>query len=110
MYLPKKDVYNLLKTLKVGVAQTQPTTFNELPFINFEVTGNRAELFLDNEIASQNIEVKIDIWANSSTEASNLLSSVEEVMRSDLYRLSFSADIPNPGNIFHISTRFQKNI
>lgn len=109
MYLPKKDVYNTLKSLKVSVSQTQPTTFNELPFINFEVTNNRADLFLNNTIASQSIEVKVDIWANSSVEASNLLSQVEEVMRNDLYQLTFSADIPNTGNIFHISTRFSKN-
>ena len=110
MYLPKKDVYNALKTLNVGVSQTQPTTFNELPFINFEVTDNNLNLFLDNSIASQYIEVKIDIWANSSVEASNLLSRVEEVMRQDLYLMTFSADIPNIGNIFHISTRFSKQI
>ena len=110
MYLPKKDINNRLKTLNVGVSQTQPTVFNNLPFINFEVINNNIDLFLDNTIKSQYIEVKIDIWGNSSVEASNLLSQVEELMREDLYLLTYSADIPNPSGIFHITTRFSKNI
>ena len=99
---------NLLKPLGYGVSQTQPKKFNELPYINFEVTGNSVDLFLDNTISTQSIEVKIDIWADTSVEASRILSEVEEVMRSDLYQMTFSADIPNTGNIFHISTRFNK--
>ena len=110
MYLPKKDINNRLKTLGVGVSQTQPTTFNKLPFINFEIINNNIDLFLDNTIKSQYIEAKIDIWANSSVEASNLLSQVEEVMREDLYLMTYSADIPNTSDIYHITTRFSKNI
>ena len=108
MYLPKKDIFNLLSRLGYGVSQTQPIEFNELPYINFSITGNSASLDLDNNIAFQEIEVQIDIWANNSVEASSILSEVEEIMRSDLYEMFYSADVPNPSNIFHIVTRFRK--
>ena len=110
MYLPKADILNRLNELGHKVTQIQPTVFNELPVLVFQVIGNSNELFLDNTIATQSIDVQIDIWADSSVEASNLLSQVEEKMRSDFYNLNYSADVPNNGNIFHIVTRFNKKI
>ncbi len=110
MYLPKTDIYNNLKTLNYNVSQTQPTEFNELPFINFEILDNNVSLFLNNSIAYQEIIVKIDIWASDSVTASKVLSEVENSMRKDNYKLTYSADVPNIGNVFHISTRFYKKI
>lgn len=107
MYLPKKDIYKLLKELNVGVSQSQPTEFNALPYINFTITSNDIETDLNNEILYQNIEVQIDIWADNSIEASDLLGKVEEKMRKELYVLNYSADVPNIGNIFHIVSRFK---
>jgi len=49
MYLPKRDINKILKKLGCGVSQTQPTVFNELPHVNFSVTGNNPTLFLDND-------------------------------------------------------------
>lgn len=110
MYLPKADIYNLLKTLGYGVSQAQPTVFNELPYLTFRVIGNDNSLFLDNSIAFQNVEVQIDIWADTSVEASEILSKVEEKMRSDFYNMTYSADVPNIDNIFHVVSRFSKKI
>lgn len=110
MYLPKKDIYEILKELKVEVSQTQPTVFNKLPYINFSITDNSISLDLNNEINCQDIEVQIDIWAEDSVSASNLLSKTEEKMRENLYTMTYSADVPNPGNIFHIVSRFQTKI
>lgn len=110
MYLPKEDVYNLLKQIGCGVSQTQPTVFNELPYINFSITANNVTLFMDGTIARQDIEVQIDIWAESSVEASEILSQVEEIMRSDYYIMTYSSDVPNAGNVFHIVTRFTKKV
>lgn len=111
MYLPKSEIYNSLKELPCAVIQTAQAVFNEFPVVTFEVLNNSTSLFLDNSISSQDISVKIDIWAESSPEASNLLSSIEEIMRSNHYRLDFSGDVPNIDNeIFHISTRFIKKI
>ena len=108
MYLPKKDIYDLLKTITKNVSQTQPTVFNSLPYLTFAIVDNYTNVDLDNTILSQDIEVKIDIWAESSVEASQLLSSLEEVMRGDNWRLVYSADVPNIGDIFHTVTRFRK--
>ena len=88
MYNPKKEIFDILKELGYGVAQTQPTEFNELPFINFEVSNNVPIYSLDNEISYQDIDIKVDIWANTSTEASRILSEVEYKMRQNLYKMT----------------------
>lgn len=109
MYLPKKDIYNSLKKLNYTVLQNSQNIFNELPVITFEILDNNVFLFLDNSISYQEITVKIDIWSESSVEASEILSKVEEEMRANGYRLIFSGDIPNiDKSIFHISTKFIK--
>ena len=106
MYLPKSDIYNNLKTLNYYVSQTQPPTFNNLPAIIFRLNNNAVNLDLNNTIISQDIEVNIDIWAEDSVTASTVLSQVEEIMRRIGYQMSFSSDIPNTGNLFHINCRF----
>lgn len=110
MYLPKTDIYNSLKSLNYYVSQTQPPVFNELPALIFRVGNNSINTDLDNNILSQTLEVQIDIWAEDSVTASNILSQVEETMRSNLYEMSFSNDVPNIGNLYHIVTRFTKSI
>lgn len=109
MYLPKKEVYDILKELNYSVMQSSQNIFNELPCITFEVLDNNISLFLDNSISYQDITIKIDIWSESSVEASKILSQVEEKMREKNYRMSFSGDIPNVDKqLFHISTKFIK--
>lgn len=110
MYLPKSDILTSLKELKYYVSQTQPATFNELPAIIFSVGNNALNYDLDNNILSQDLEIKIDIWAEDSVTASTVLSQVEETMRSNLYKMSYSSDVPNVGNLYHIVSRFTKII
>lgn len=110
MFLPKSEIFNILSDLDCKVSQSKPPVFNELPYITFTVTGNDINSFLDNSIAYQNITVQIDIWANDSVNASNLLSQVEEKMRNNFYNMIYSSDVPNIGNIFHIVTRFNKKV
>lgn len=110
MYLPKSDIYNSLKQLNYYVSQTQPATFNDLPAIIFSVGNNALEYDLDNNIVSQELEIIVDIWAEDSVTASKVLSQVEEIMRLNLYKMSFSNDVPNNGNLFHIVNRFTKII
>lgn len=108
MYLPKSDVYKSLKDLNYFVSQTQPPIFNDLPAIIFSVGDNSINLDLDNNILSQDVEVQIDIWAEDSVTASKVLNDVEAIMRQNLYNMSFSNDVPNNGNLFHIVNRFTK--
>lgn len=110
MYLPKTDVYNSLKTLNYFVSQTQPTIFTDLPAIIFSVGNNGVTPDLDGNILSQDIEIQIDIWAEDSVTASTILSQVEELMRSNLYIMSYSNDVPNVSNLYHIVCRFAKQI
>lgn len=109
MYLPKGDIYNILKELGYRVAQSSQNIFNELPTITFEILDNNISLFLDNSISYQEIIVQIDIWSESSVEASEMLSKIEDVMRKNQYQMIFSGDIPNmERSLFHISTKFKK--
>ena len=99
-----------MKKLNYFVSQTQPPVFNDLPAIIFKVGNNAINTDLDNEILSQDLEIQIDIWAEDSVTASEVLSQVEETMRSNLYNMSFSNDVPNAGNLYHIVNRFTKII
>lgn len=110
MYLPKADVYSSLKTLDCYVSQTMPAVFTDLPAIVFSVGNNAVSVELDGAIANQDVEILIDIWAEDSVSAGALLSRVEELMRSNLYIMSFSNDVPNAGNLHHIACRFAKLI
>lgn len=110
MYLPKTDVYSSLRTLNYYVSQTMPAVFTDLPAITFSVGNNAVSADLDGAIVSQDVEITLDIWAEDSVTASTVLSQVEELMRSNLYILSFSNDVPNAGNLHHIACRFAKLI
>ena len=110
MYLPKTDVYNSLKALPYYVSQTQPAIFTDLPAIIFSVGNNAITTDLDGNIASQDVEIQVDIWAEDSVTASTILSQVEEIMRSNLYNMSYSNDVPNVSNLYHIVCRFAKQI
>ena len=108
MYLPKTDVYNSLKALPYYVSQTHPAVFTDLPAIIFSVGNNALTTDLDGNIASQDVEIQLDIWAEDSVTASTMLSQVEEIMRSNLYIMSFSNDVPNVSGLHHIVCRFAK--
>lgn len=110
MYLPKTDVYNSLKALPYFVAQKQPAVFTDLPAVVFTVGNNAVSVDLDGAIVSQDIEIQIDIWAEDSVTASLVLSQVEEIMRSNQYIMSFSNDVPNAGNLYHVVNRFAKTV
>ena len=110
MYLPKTDVYTSLKALPYFVSQSKPAVFTDLPAVIFGVGNNAVTADLDGAIASQEVEIQIDIWAEDSATASSILSEVEAIMRSNLYTLSFSNDVPNVGNLHHIVCRFSKII
>lgn len=110
MYLPKKDINDILSALNYQVEQNNAVVFNDLPVINFKVSDNSVDMDLDGEIREQDIEIGIDIWAESSVEASQILDSVELAMRANEYKMTFSSDIPNIDNVFHINTRFRKII
>lgn len=110
MYLPKTDIFNSLKTLGYPVSQTKPAVFADLPAITFSVGNNAVSADLDGNISRQDIEVQIDIWAEDSVTASTVLSQVEGLMRSNLYIMSYSNDVPNAGNLYHTVCRFAKLI
>ena len=107
MYTPKSDIFNILSTLKYEVSQDSDNVFNTLPVITFSVGNNNVNLDLNNEILYQDIEININIWAETSVMASTMLREVEALMRQHGYKLTFSGDIPQENGIYHISNRFK---
>lgn len=108
MYLPKADIYAVLKNINNSyyVSQTQPPVFEVLPAIIFRVDNNIINTDLDNNITHQNVDITVDIWADDSVTASNVLSEVEEALRNNQWQMTNSMDVPNIGNVFHIVSRF----
>ncbi len=103
----KKEVYDLLNVLGYTVLQSNPLDFESLPVITYNIADNAINVDLDKNIAYQDVNVNIDIWASDSVSASNILNEVEELLRSNSFIMSFSADIPNvDANLWHISARF----
>lgn len=108
MYLPKTDIYDLLKILPYFVSQKKPEIFKKLPAITFFVLNNAINSNLDKEIAWQDIAIQIDIWANDSVKASNILKEVTFLMLENNYLLKFSSDVDNPDkSLHHITTRYE---
>lgn len=108
MYNPKQDIYTALQEAGAVVLQGSQEVFTKTPAITFSVSDNSIELDLNNEIASQELTIILDIWTESSMEASELQAKTEEIMRSLGYRLSYSADVPRPeGALHHINCRFE---
>ena len=102
----KATVYTALSSLTASVSQTADNTFNDLPAVTYRVTQNAPNYDFQKTINLQDVEVTIDIWSESSTNASSLLASTEAKMRAiDLF-LTFTADIPNEDGLYHINTRF----
>lgn len=91
----------------VSVSQGDQTVFNELPAVTFIVLNNVPEYDLDDQILKQDAIIKVDIWGETSTQASETLAAAEATLRSAGYHLSYTQDVPNgTENLFHITTRF----
>lgn len=108
MYSPKEDIRKALLETGVNVFQNTQEVVNDAPAITFSISDNSTELDLDNEISSQSIIVTVDIWTESSMEASALQSASEILMRRIGYKMTYSADVPFPeGALHHINCRFE---
>lgn len=105
MYQPKADLYNLLSELNATVYQARPEVIKTFPCVTFYIVGNTPEYELEREIGYQDIEVVVDIFAKTSTESGELLTSLESIMIEADYRLVFSSDVLED-DISHITTRF----
>lgn len=108
MFNPKPEIYAKLCEIEgVSVSQSEQNIFNEVPAITYRIDGNGANYDLDNQIASQDIRVSVDIFADDSVTASKLLAQVEAKMRELKYRLNTSLDVPSPeGALYHINATF----
>lgn len=103
---PKSLIYNILSGLEdVSVYQARPDILEEIPCITFYVGGNTPEYVLEKEMSHQDIEVIVDIYANTSKESGELLDTLESEMLENDYRMTFCSDVPD-ADYSHITTRF----
>lgn len=110
LFNPKPEIFSKLKELDYPVIQSSQNKFTKVPAITFRIDGNAADYYLENEVASQEITVTIDIWTNDSVTASSILAQVEAKMRDLKYRLNTSLDVPSPeGALYHINATFTGN-
>jgi len=106
-YKPKADVYNKLKELTgVIVYQLRPEVLEDFPCVVFSIGNDNIMYFLSHDIAYQDIDLDIDIFAETSVETSGLLSDIEYKLRDLGYRLIQSRDVPDPDLISHVNARF----
>jgi len=105
MIEPKKDIYTILSEVTTNVYQARPEVAIEYPCIVFFVSSNVPKYVLGKEIGYQDMEVTVDIYAKTSIESGELLSTLESKMLENNYRLVFNEDIPNDDSS-HITTRF----
>ena len=112
MESPKVEIYNTLKDATTAdvVQQSKQNVFTTFPVVTYFLANNNVVRDLDNEIASQDITVTVDIWTETSAEGQTILTAIEQAMANvpnKNYRLEFSADVPNPNEeIYHITCRF----
>lgn len=107
LFNPKPEIFNKLSELGYPVVQSSQNKFNEVPALTFRIDGNITDYDLGNDVASQEIVVTVDIWANDSVTASSILVQAEAKMRELKYRLNTSLDVPSPeGALYHINATF----
>ncbi len=110
LFNPKPEIFSKLSELGYPVMQSSQNKFSDVPAITFRIDGNSTEYYLENDIASQEILVSIDIWTNDSVTASSILAQAEAKMRELKYRLNTSLDVPSPeGALYHINATFTGN-
>lgn len=113
MDTPNTTVYEALKTLITeagvkSVGKPNQNVFTEFPAITYRIADNHNTLDLDNEIASQTVEVVVDIWSDKSMGATDLLPLVEAKLRPLFYNCVFSSEVPNPTeDVYHVTARFR---
>jgi len=107
MYIPNKDVYDILKSVKTGVSvyPNRPEVIENTPCMTYFIENNSVEIGLSKEIVYQDIDVVVDIWADTKLEATEILSLLEGDMRENNFMLDFSSEVDDE-NLKHITTRF----
>ena len=104
---PKGEIYNLLTEIDdVTVLQGRPEVIASFPTITFSIEDNTPRYELDKEIGFQDIAVIVDFWADNPVQTASLLETAEGLFRNAGYRLTFSADVPDPEGKARITTRF----
>ncbi len=107
MNISKTTIYNALKDIDgVNVYQMRPASDLELPVVLFRLTDLSVDTNLDSELVNQSEEYTIDIFATKTSEASQILSDVEETMRGLGYILTTCTDLDDPDGIAHTQAIF----
>lgn len=107
MYEPKEDLTTILNTISgITVYQDRPEVIEDRPSITFSISNNVPEFDLSKEVARENIEVTIHIWALTSIESGQILKELVDKMLENNYVLTFNTDMIDEDGGSHIVTKF----
>lgn len=99
-YIPNADVYTLLQTVATATGATvdmgNPDTVATLPAITYYNGANDPTLTHDKEIATQTLEIIIDIWSKTASSASAIMVELVQTMHANNYMIKSSNDVPDP--------------
>lgn len=102
-------VEKLLKSIDgVKVTFYYPSSFNTLPVISYYDISDIEGLRADNKEWTQDVDVQIDVWGKTAKQAKDISISVNDAMQSDGWRRTFSQPLPQDGEIYHRTMRFNK--
>lgn len=106
----KEEIYNLLKEIApagVTVRQSSQGIEATIPALTFSALNTDNTRDLDGNIICRNASIQIDVWGDTSPEASQLETIVEEALRQDGWGMSGSQDVPDPNpQIYHKTLTF----
>lgn len=103
---PKSAIYTILSGIAGATTyQARAGVTRDMPCFIYQVTGNTPTYTLGKEIGYQEVEVTVDIYAETSKESGSLLATLVDTMISSDYRMVYCSDVSDD-NLSHITTVF----
>lgn len=106
-----EQVKNLLENGLDGVTvrYQYPEDFNTLPVVTYYTLTRQGSFAYDNEVASNDHTMCIDIWADYPKQCEELSKKIKEIMLGNGWYIEFEKDIPNPDpSVKHRTIQFEK--
>lgn len=103
-YNPNPAVYDIIQTVATANGATadmgEPETTAALPAITYSVPSNQLEHTHDEQsrIGKQDIDITVDVWADSGDTASTLVNALVTAFHNAGYMVTSTNDVPDPSD------------
>jgi len=109
LYIPNKDIFNILNSLGYDVSLTSDNIINQKPSITYHVETNKPNLDTELNILYQDIEVVVNVWAESKVKTIEMTKEIYDIMGEHGYFAKLISDRPTlEPNLYHVFFRFSK--